>query len=129
MLMCTCWTCDEELPYTEFYGSNRGRSGPHICKTCLKKKCVERKHGISYDQIGAMYEAQDHRCAICNRPLLLGPAPDMKKARSDYACVDHNHITSKIRALLCFHCNMGLGFFKEVPEFMEKAAAYIRYHK
>lgn len=37
----------------------------------------------------------DH-CAICKRPR-----SDFKNKLS----VDHNHVTSKIRGLLCFYCN------------------------
>lgn len=55
-----------------------------------------RKYGISYDQREGMYNLQNGRCAICERP------------ESDFSkrlAVDHNHKSGKVRGLLCFRCN------------------------
>jgi hypothetical protein len=42
---------------------------------------------------------------------------------------DHRHGNPpKRRELLCNPCNVGIGFFKENPETMENAAAYVRRH-
>jgi hypothetical protein len=42
--------------------------------------------------------------------------------------VDHNHVTNKVRALLCDDCNVGIGTLGENPERLEAAAAYLRHH-
>lgn len=48
-----------------------------------------------------MLAEQDSRCAICG------------KHRADCGphglCIDHNHTTGKVRALLCTGCNIALG--------------------
>jgi len=39
--------------------------------------------------------------------------------------VDHDHVTGKIRGMLCNHCNRGLGHFRDNPELLEFAAQYL----
>ena len=86
----------------------------------------KRKQGTSRDQLlhcrydfsvsefNAMAEKQDWRCAICM---------ERKKLQ-----VDHNHVTKKVRGLLCRGCNPGLGHFEEDPVRCERAAVYLRQH-
>lgn len=40
--------------------------------------------------------------------------------------VDHDHVTSKVRALLCSNCNTALGLLKDSPTLMERSAEYIK---
>jgi hypothetical protein len=42
--------------------------------------------------------------------------------------IDHNHLTGKTRALLCDKCNVGLGSFRDNPDLLRKAAAYLEFH-
>lgn len=65
-----------------------------------------------------MLIAQCGQCAICNRPM-TGP---------DEPCVDHDHQTNKVRALLCAACNKALGGFRDSIELLEKAIQYLREH-
>jgi Recombination endonuclease VII len=58
-----------------------------------------------------MVIAQEGRCAICETPAEL--------------VVDHCHESSRVRALLCGTCNIGLGQFKDEPARMRAAADYI----
>ena len=43
--------------------------------------------------------------------------------------VDHCHVTGKIRGILCYNCNMGLGYFKEDIEIMKLALEYLIQHR
>jgi hypothetical protein len=43
--------------------------------------------------------------------------------------VDHDHVTGKIRGLLCFECNSAIGLHKDDPARMEAAAMYARQHR
>ncbi|WP_380568575.1 endonuclease VII domain-containing protein [Streptacidiphilus jeojiensis] len=50
-------------------------------------------------------------CAIC-----LTPGPEH---------VDHDHKTGRVRAILCFNCNGGLGQFKDRPDLLRRGADYL----
>jgi len=55
-------------------------------------------------------------CAICKR------APQDGKM----LCVDHCHLTGAVRGLLCSNCNSALAFFREEPDALRAAIAYLR---
>lgn len=62
---------------------------------------------------------QDHKCAIC--------ADDLTTINSKLVHLDHNHKTDQIRGVLCKHCNVGIGNFKEDGALMLKAIRYLTY--
>ena len=78
------------------------------------------KYGITLEEWNVMYEEQGYSCAICNSDAPVG---------SGVLHVDHCHDTGKIRGLLCHHCNVALGSFKEDIKILEKAIKYIDKHK
>ncbi|MEV7127075.1 endonuclease VII domain-containing protein [Streptomyces sp. NPDC093260] len=39
--------------------------------------------------------------------------------------VDHRHETGRVRGVLCFSCNAALGQFKDRPDAIRRAAAYV----
>ena len=68
---------------------------------------------MSVEDYTAMLARQGGACAICHR-----------KSRQ-VLCVDHCHVSAKVRGLLCGKCNSGLGFFDENPSLMRTATAYL----
>jgi recombination endonuclease VII len=60
---------------------------------------------------------QDSKCSICDGYLEF-----------DSSYMDHDHATDCLRDVLCPMCNAGLGQFKDSPELLRKAAAYIEIH-
>jgi hypothetical protein len=43
--------------------------------------------------------------------------------------VDHDHITGRVRALLCSGCNTGIGHLQDDPDVLRRAADYIEQHR
>jgi hypothetical protein len=72
-------------------------------------------------QFDDMLHSQHGMCAIC------GASPDAEQY--GVLAVDHCHTTGKVRGLLCANCNNGLGRFKDNPEALEAAAAYLRKYR
>jgi hypothetical protein len=64
----------------------------------------------------SLVKAQEGSCPICLETLPAKPN------------LDHCHATGYIRAVLCHHCNIGLGHFRDDPERLERAAEYVRRH-
>lgn len=64
-----------------------------------------------------MLEAQGHRCAICN-------TEQAKLSRR--LGVDHDHVTKKVRGLLCHFCNALLGHGRDNIELLETAIRYLK---
>jgi hypothetical protein len=71
----------------------------------------------------AMLIAQDGKCAICRCASTA-----RYKERIRHLAVDHDHVTGRIRALLCNGCNAGLGHFKNNPFILIAAAQYLSIH-
>jgi hypothetical protein len=71
----------------------RNRPKDHLMKRDYRLK----KFGITEAQYLRMFEQQDGKCAICTTP------PKTRRL-----CVDHDHITKRVRGLLCFHCNRNI---------------------
>jgi hypothetical protein len=80
---------------------------------------IPRRYGITLAQRDAMYARQDGRCVICGKGIVL------YSKKKDRTCLDHNHATRQVRDLLCHLCNSGLGYFKESPNLLRKAAWYL----
>ncbi len=76
------------------------------------------RYGISREDWDAMLDRQGGKCAICKGE----PHPNHHGRRFH---VDHCHATNRIRGLLCGNCNTALGLFKDDPERLASAIAYL----
>ena len=71
------------------------------------------KKGWSRAAFLTAFYAQNEKCGICGCGL------------DDSAHADHDHSSGKIRGLLCFKCNVGLGHFKDDIRLLSAAAEYL----
>lgn len=76
---------------------------------------LKSKYNLTIAQYEALVDVQNGVCAICFNPS--------KKFRLH---VDHNHANSKIRGLLCVTCNNLLGYAKDDPDLLIRAAEYLK---
>ena len=94
----------------EFYSSPEG-----IISS--RKSHLKRIYGLTLEEFNEKLKSQNNVCAIC----------DNYNTRDKHGvmAVDHNHITNKIRGLLCFKCNSALGNFNDNKELLIKAIKYL----
>lgn len=85
---------------------------------------VLRRYGLSLEQYEAMRDAQGNVCAICGR----APEEVDRWGNVRRLPIDHDARTGKVRALLCSHCNKGIGCFFENTALLAKAIEYLRLH-
>lgn len=140
MLLKRCNDCGLEKPLSEF-GLHKG-SPRHHCKPCKnaesrewyknnkekkaefskayrrtkKDQDLKKAYGIGVEQYDKYLDYQKYRCALCSKH-----ADDHSRALA----VDHCHTTGIIRGLLCDPCNRAIGFLKDDPDLLRKAADYV----
>lgn len=107
---------DEANTYWDIRGHSRGR----VCRTCQRERNTfrQRLYGVPLEVYRAKLAAQSGLCAICGGP------PGKRSLN-----VDHDHVTGRVRDLLCARCNVGIGGLQDDPDLLRKAIAYIERHR
>lgn len=129
--MKECNKCKEILPIDNFYKHKKSKDGYNwSCIKCcngisknyyknnilkIKDSHYKNSYNISLEKYIEMYKECAGKCNICSRQFSV-------------LCIDHNHITGKIRGLLCSNCNKGIGFLQTDVgiNFLELAADYLK---
>lgn len=73
------------------------------------------RYGLRPEDYDVMFEQQKGLCAVCGQP------PD----EDEFLNIDHDHETGEVRGLLCRPCNTGLGCFRDDPDRLLNAFAYL----
>jgi hypothetical protein len=73
---------------------------------------LQRRYGVSADEVAEMVRQQGGTCAICR----IKPAVH----------VDHDHATGRVRGILCFACNRGLGKVGDGAGVLQAMLVYLR---
>ncbi len=85
---------------------------------------LRTSYGISLAQYNEMHRAQKYSCAICEK--ITWPVGTPRQDILQIGCVDHCHETGRVRGLLCFDCNTGLGKFQDSEKVLLNAVRYLR---
>lgn len=75
---------------------------------------MRHKYGIGPEERNAIEVSQNGLCAICRTKREL--------------VVDHDHLTGKVRGLLCKKCNWMIGFAEDSTTTLERGMAYLKKH-
>lgn len=84
-------------------------------------------YGLTIEDLHRMYAACNGTCPICNNAMELFRETVANPPRY-YTCVDHCHLTGKVRGLICFACNVGLGMFRDNTDSLANAINYLNRH-
>jgi Recombination endonuclease VII len=97
---------------------------------------LRQVHNITIEQYDALWDACRGRCSICGDPMVKaytaestgqrGPQRGAAHIDHDHACCPRNRSCGRcIRGLLCTRCNQGLAAFRDRPQLLSAAAAYL----
>ena len=78
---------------------------------------VKRTYGITLEEQNLMFDVQEGKCKICGKHQ-----NELKQP----LVVDHNHVTGKVRGLLCHKCNSILGYINDDIRILENAIEYLK---
>lgn len=117
-----CARCGQEYVVhlgPQLYCSRYCRGAAARDKVPQRWRHAKSRYGLTRQDIEEMFAAQDGRCAICSIEL-KGEGLDR-----DSPQVDHCHDSEQPREILCRLCNTALGNFRDDPELIRKALAYL----
>lgn len=138
--MRTCNTCNKNLPLSSFgtykskdkskilrrhkcnkcrskYESERYHNDPEVKKRVQKtarKADLRNKYNLTEEEYFNLIKDQNNCCAICFKEFIKTPN------------VDHCHKNGNIRGLLCWNCNIALGYFKDNVDILKNAIKYLK---
>lgn len=126
-----CRSCKKLKPVSSFHRRNaaNGVRVQYWCKECQASRLraysatpagravrtslrLKRLYGITLEQRSQMEEALNGRCEVCG-------------IKAEKLVVDHDHVSSRIRGLLCHQCNIALGNFKDNLKVLHQAMMYL----
>lgn len=94
--------------------ARRIKQPPRYANETIAERSRRLRYGLTPDKFNALMVSQDGQCRICRGRLVL----------TGRGChVDHDHETGLVRGLLCFRCNIALGWYEL---FATEAEAYLR---
>jgi len=78
---------------------------------------MRKQFGIGAVEYDAILASQDGGCAICGKAG--------NGSRGYRLHVDHDHVTGRVRGILCSECNFGLGKFRDDLDLLQRAINYL----
>ena len=107
------------------------RVGKPVCPDCHKdprpgaqereRARTLRTYGLTQAHWDEFIARQQDRCAVC---MTTKPG-----GRGERWHIDHDHVTGKVRGLLCHGCNVGIGNMQDDSEIIMAAARYVAAHR
>lgn len=104
-----------------YYRNNRAKILA-AAKKRARRNWLKKKYGMTESDYEHMLSGQAGQCFICG--------PNIKNPHwMKHLCIDHDHTTGKVRALICDRCNKLLGMARENSMILKSAARYIERFK
>jgi hypothetical protein len=120
-------------------------SGRNLCKPCgnAYKKRWQKENPDKHAAILERSRAYQEKYELSRSAVRLGQDPEhvqeLRKTHDGFCdlcggppignrkrlSVDHCHETGVFRGFLCGMCNSGLGYFKDSPDVLRRAASYV----
>lgn len=105
---------------------NSRQQNPDKYRIKNRKSNLKKKFGLTLEEFDVLSYLQNHVCAICQK---AETTYDAKTKLVKNLTVDHDHVTGKIRGLLCNKCNFGIGYFDDNIDYIASAITYLNAHQ
>ncbi len=102
------------LPYQAKWRKDKWENDPLFkekAKLQMKSNNL-KKYGLTLGDHAVLVNQQQGKCKICKKDALLA--------------VDHCHTTGKVRGLLCYSCNRGIGLLGDNVTIIANALSYLK---
>lgn len=131
-----CRRCGQDKVAGDFIWKTDGKiARGQKCKSCVKEVLYDtpefkesqrnanykRLYGIDLEEYNTLLERQGGKCAICKQE-------SDATGKNSKLHVDHDHRTRKVRGLLCYRCNIAMGFLSDDPERIYMIMDYLSLH-
>lgn len=97
------------------------RFTPQQKKDYRKGNMLFYRFRIRLAEYNVILNKQNGLCAICNQK-----ETSKDKFGTRMLAVDHNHKTGKVRGLLCYRCNTGIGRFNDDIKLLKNSINYLK---
>tara|TARA_R110002126_G_scaffold134483_2_gene278624 strand:+ start:43 stop:483 length:441 start_codon:yes stop_codon:yes gene_type:complete len=119
-----CSGCGDHL-YIK--SARRTSTSRHFCKVCRKDadynrfKTASGKYGLTFEDLRVKYSIPN--CECCGVVMTSGGGPGKTGKHSRQ--IDHCHTTGRVRGVICWNCNVGIGKLEDTEEGVQKALDYL----
>lgn len=117
------WSPEKRAEYNKrrtIYQATNGYDKAYARRQRYKFK---KSYGISLEDYELLQIQQNNSCAICKMP----ETKFNKRLNCFFKLsVDHDHLTGKVRGLLCHNCNAGIGNLRDNISLLENAVSYLK---
>ena len=83
------------------------------------------KYNLTLEEYAQIIETQQGKCAICGVLFTANPSGVRNTLKPTFPRIDHDHVTGRIRGVLCFHCNAALGHVRDNVDVIANMIRYL----
>lgn len=115
----------------------RAKNGIKKCSKCLIEKTIKE-----FNKNKRYVDGFNGTCRLCDRKVkakrIFGLSPEFVTSLSNVCeicgstnvlCIDHDHITGRVRGMLCKKHNVCLGLFEDNIFHLQKTIEYLKKHQ
>tara|TARA_B110000902_G_C13818982_1_gene402907 strand:- start:110 stop:517 length:408 start_codon:yes stop_codon:yes gene_type:complete len=121
----SCSGCGIDVHYKHATRASKCRS---FCKECregadyVRFKIAGAKYGLNFTELREKYATPN--CECCGVALVKGRGTGT--GGKNVMQIDHCHTTGRIRGVICWSCNVGIGKLGDTEEGVERALNYLK---
>ena len=97
------------------YSTKWQKANPEKAKVIRRRTTLKCKYGITPEEWDVLFDSQGKKCAVCASTATTGKGWN----------TDHDHVTGKVRGILCLHCNTLIGYAKDDIDTLYAAIRYL----